>query len=93
MSVDRVENRPHPVDGQRSVVVRVAFDDRTATRVELNAFFRVVEEHDAMAIGHDTGRKRGTSTIIFRSEHPVTKREMQEALGQVKVLSVRTVQD
>jgi len=90
MSLDRVENRPHAIRDQRSVQVRVALDDRTATRVSLDTYFRVVDELDALAIGHDTGRKKGTSTIIFRSESPITKAEMQEALGEVKVLSVRT---
>ena len=90
MKVDRVEDRP-PVNAQRLVAVHVDLDDGTATRVELDAYFKVVDEHQATAIGHDTGRKRGTSTMIFRSERPVAKREMQEALGQVKVLSVRTV--
>ena len=93
MSLDRLENRARPIAGQRWVEVRVALDDSTATRGELDAYFKVVDEHDAAATGHDTGRKKGTSTIIFRSEFPITKREMQKALDEVRVISVRTVQD
>ncbi|OGM15485.1 hypothetical protein A2V56_03800 [Candidatus Woesebacteria bacterium RBG_19FT_COMBO_42_9] len=93
MSLDRIEGRSHLVGAQKSVVVRVALDDSIATRGELDAYFKVVDEHDAAATGHDTGRKKGTSTIIFRSEFPITKREMQKALDEVRVISVRTVQD
>lgn len=90
MRVECVENRPR-VSAQRLVAVHVDLDDSTATRVELDTYFKVVDELDATAIGHDTGRKAGTSTIFFRSKSPITKREMQEALGPVRVLSVRAV--
>ena len=90
MRLEAIENRPHPISRQRLVEVHVDLDDRTASRDELDTYFEVVDEHDATAIGHDRGRKKGTSTIFFRSEYPITKREIQEALGEVKVLSIRS---
>ena len=90
MRLEAIENRPHAIGSQRFFQVRVALDDSIATRSELDTYFNFVDEHDATAIGHDMGRKKGTSTIFFRSEYPITKREIQEALGEVKVLSIRS---